>query len=147
MKIVLGRETAKGVERVYGIEVDGNIVTIKFGLETQEALNTTEKVFEVGKAGRTAEQEAIKYAFTKATAKIEDDYEVKEGSIEELEEAYQAVVEDLAEQKEKIQLAKEQEKERIKAEKAAEREAKRAEAELAKQMAMEDEAVETSATV
>jgi len=136
INITLTQETANGTERVYNIDVDGSTLKTSWGLETQEELNSSVKVVEDGKAGRTTEEEAIVQAWRKAKSKIEGGYE---GDYDELEDAYQEVLEAVELRKEEARAEKEAEKEKIKAEKQAEKERIKAEKEAEAKEAVADE--------
>lgn len=118
ININLTQETANGTERVYNIDVDGNTLKTSWGLETQEELNSSVKVIEDGKAGRTIEEETIVQAWRKAKSKTDGGYE---GDYDELEDAYQEVLEAVELRKEEALAEKEAEKAKLKAEKEAEK--------------------------
>lgn len=127
----LSKELDNGKVRVWNLNLDENKVTVEYGLSESE-LKVSEKVFDAGKAGRNASEEALKDAYKKATSKI-DDYDIEDGSYDDIETAYEDMLSAVGSRKEA-------EKEKAKVEKAEAKAKEKAEAK-AEVDASEDEDV------
>ena len=135
--IKLSKELANGKEQVWNLKLDGDTVTTENGLKGK-TLKEYPKTYEIGKAGRTPEQEAVINAHKKVVAKLEAGYTVVSGSVDKLAKANDKVHADVQKAKEKAKAEKAKEKERAKAEKAAAKAKAKAEAELVENDVDED---------
>ena len=132
MLINLTKEFSQNTSRIYSLEVDENTVYIEYGFSSQEEMQTFKTEFEAGKAGRTAEEEAIVLAYKKVAEKIANGFEDSDGNFDELEQAYEEVFENVQARKDEAKAEKEAEKERVKAEKAEAKAKEKAEKEAEK---------------
>lgn len=118
LKIRLEKELDNDSIRIWDVELEDGSYAIEYGLE-DGAMRDAGKTYETGKAGRTAEQEALKDVYKRVSDKINDDYEVVKGSYDKLESAYEKMIDAVAKAKSDVKAEKEAEKARVKAEKEA----------------------------
>ena len=76
MRIQLTKEFTEDNDRIYAVNVDltSTMVEIEYGFTNSDELTLIDKTIEVGKAGRTVEEEAVIFAVRKVKAKLADEY-------------------------------------------------------------------------
>ncbi len=124
-KVILEKALDNGKSRLWIANLDGDAVTIEYGIEGG-AMRDSEKIYVETKA-LSAEEVALKDFCKKLQAKLADGYEMTKGNLERIEVAFTKMNERVEKAKEKAKVEKEKEKAKKEAKKAVKKESKRLE--------------------